>query len=254
MFGTDARIVEARRDAVRLGDLAVFILKQIGFVAMEDAGASAREAGGMFAFEAFARGFDTDDLYALVIEEGMEEADRVRSAADGGDEHVGEAALGLEDLFARFGADHRLEVADELGIGVRPRDGADDVEGVVDVRDPVAQRLVHRVLERLGARFDRDDFGAEQFHAEHIGLLSRDIDRAHEDGAGQAEERGDGRGGDAMLTRAGFGDDFLLAHPLGEQDLADAIVDLVRAGVVEILALQIDFRAAEILGQPLGEP
>src|SRR3546814_7150071 len=42
--------------------------------------------------------------------------------------------------------------------------------------------------------------------------------------------------------------------PPGEQDLADAIVDLVCAGVIEILALQIDFCAAEIGRQPLGEP
>src|SRR3546814_3175794 len=68
--------------------------------------------------------------------------------------------------------------SDLFGIGVRAGDGADDVEGVVDVGDPVAQRLVHRVLERPGACLDRDDFSAEQFHAEHIGLLPRDVDRA----------------------------------------------------------------------------
>jgi hypothetical protein len=43
-----------------------------------------------------------------------------------------------------------------------------------------------------------------------------------------------------------------LAHPAGEQDLADAVVDLVRAGVVQLLALQIDLGAAQMLGQPLG--
>ena len=54
-----------------------------------------------------------------------------------------------------------------------------------------------------------------------------------------------------MLAGAGLGDDARLAHALGEQDLAEAIVDLVRAGVVELLALEIDLRAAEMLGQPL---
>ncbi len=38
-----------------------------------------------------------------------------------------------------------------------------------------------------------------------------------------------------------------------EQDLAQAIVDLVRAGVIEVFALEIDFRAAQMRGQPLGE-
>ena len=40
---------------------------------------------------------------------------------------------------------------------------------------------------------------------------------------------------------------------LGQQDLADAVVDLVRAGVVELFALQINLRAAAELGQALGE-
>jgi hypothetical protein len=35
--------------------------------------------------------------------------------------------------------------------------------------------------------------------------------------------------------------------------LAKGVVDLVRAGVADILALEVDFRAAKFLGQPLGE-
>jgi hypothetical protein len=56
-----------------------------------------------------------------------------------------------------------------------------------------------------------------------------------------------------MLAGAGFGDDPGLAHAAGQQDLAQAIVDLVAAGMVELVALEIDFRAAKLLGQPLGE-
>ena len=70
---------------------------------------------------------------------------------------------------------------------------------------------------------------------------------------GRPKSARDGRGGDAVLARAGLGDDARLAHALGEQDLAEAIVDLVRAGVIEVLALEIDLRAAEMLRQPLGE-
>jgi hypothetical protein len=54
-----------------------------------------------------------------------------------------------------------------------------------------------------------------------------------------------------MLPGTGLGDDAGLAHALGEQDLADAVVDLVRAGVIELLALEIDLRAAEMLRQTL---
>ena len=69
----------------------------------------------------------------------------------------------------------------------------------------------------------------------------------------QAEAGAGGGRGDAMLAGAGLGDDALLAHAPGEQDLAHHIVDLVGAGMVELIALEIDFGAAQVLGQPLGE-
>ena len=56
-----------------------------------------------------------------------------------------------------------------------------------------------------------------------------------------------------MLARAGLGDDAGLAHALGEKNLAEAIVDLVAAGVVELIALEVDFRTAKMLGQAFGE-
>ncbi len=55
-----------------------------------------------------------------------------------------------------------------------------------------------------------------------------------------------------MLAGAGLGDDARLAHALGEQGLADAVVHLVRAGVVQILALEVDLGAAADLGEALG--
>ena len=62
-----------------------------------------------------------------------------------------------------------------------------------------------------------------------------------------------------MLAGAGFGDDPGLAHAQREQDLADAIVDLVGAGMVELVALEPDLRAlacgsgfADMVGQPFG--
>ena len=136
---------------------------------------------------------------------------------------------------------------------MRARDRADAIERVLDIGDPVAQRLVERILERARARKRRHDFGAQQLHAEHIGLLPLDIDLAHIDDAFEPEARAGGRGRDAMLAGAGLGDDARLAHAPGKQDLAHHIVDLVRAGMVELVALEIDLGAAEMLGQPLGE-
>ena len=91
---------------------------------------------------------DSVDPHALVGEERVEEADGVRAAADAGDQRIGQPALGLQYLPARLDADHRLEVAHHGRIGVRTDDRPDDVVGVFDVGDPVAQRLVGGVLER----------------------------------------------------------------------------------------------------------
>ena len=99
----------------------------------------------------------------------------------------------------------------------------------------------------------RHDLGAEQFHAEDVGLLPLDVGRAHVDDAGQVEQRAGRRGGDAVLAGAGLGDDAALAHAARQQDLAQHVVDLVRAGVVELVALEIELGAAEMPGQPLGE-
>src|SRR5439155_11463724 len=54
----------------------------------------------------------------------------------------------------------------------------------------------------------------------------------------------------SVLPRAGLGDDPLLAHAQGQQRLADRVVELVRAGVAQVLALEVDVRAAEVLAQP----
>ena len=70
---------------------------------------------------------------------------------------------------------------------------------------------------------------------------------------GKAEARADGGCCDAMLARAGFRDDAGLAHADREQDLPDAIVDLVRAGVIELVALEPDLRASQCLGETLSE-
>jgi len=115
-------------------------------------------------------------------------------------------------------------------------------------------RIVHRVLQSAGAAGHGVDLGAEQLHAEHVRLLPLDVGSAHVDGAGQAEQRADGGGGDAVLPSAGLGDDAGPAHAPGQQDLAHAVVDLVTAGVVQLVAFHVDAGAAQVLGQTLGEP
>ena len=169
--------------------------------------------------ETVAGRLDADDAHLRVVQEGVEQAHGVGAAADAGDQAVGHAALGLDHLLARLVSDHRLEVAHHGGIGMGPGHRADDVEGRLDVGHPVAQRLVHGVLEGAGPAGYRSHLGAQQLHAEDVGRLALDVRLAHVDDAGQVEHGADRGRGDAVLAGAGLGDDPGLAHALGQQDL-----------------------------------
>ena len=127
---------------------------------------------------------------------------------------------------------------------MRARHRADDVEGIIDVGYPIAHRLIERILKGLRAGLHRHHARAEQFHAVDVLHLADGILRSHVDHALHAVARRDRRGGHAVHAGAGLGDHARLAHPAGEHRLADGVVDLVRAGMVEILALEIDLRAA----------
>ena len=242
-------------------DLPVGIHQKISAIAVQHARPAAGERRRMRLVEPIARRFDAIDFDLPVIEEGMKQADGVRAAADAGEERIRQPPFRRLHLRARLLADDALEIAHHRRIGMRARRRADAIERVLDIGDPVAQRLVHRVLQRARAGLHRHHFRAEHVHAEDIRLLPLDIDRAHIDDAFEAEARAGGGRRDAMLAGAGLGDDARLAHAPREQDLAEHIVDLVRAGVVQLLALEIDFRAmlgvgglaAQIVGQPLGE-
>ena len=112
--------------------------------------------------------------------------------------------------------------------------------GRLDVRHPVAHRLVDGVLERRRAGRHRADLGAERAHPEHVRRLALDVLGAHVDDARQVEQGAGRRGRDAVLAGAGLGDDPGLAEPPGEQRLAERVVDLVGAGVGEVLALEVE--------------
>lgn len=199
------------------------------------------------------RRLDAEDFDRGIVQEGMKQPDRVGAAADTGDQRIRQAAFGLLHLRPGLLADDALEVAHHHRIGMRPRDRADAIEGVVHVGDPVTQRLVHGVFQRARARLHRNHLGAQHLHAEYVRGLSRDVDRAHIDDAFQAEPRAQRRGGDAMLVSAGLGNDALLAHAARDHDLAEHIVHLVRTGVIQLFPLEIDLGTTEMLGETLRE-
>ena len=232
-------------------DLPVVVLEQIGHGPVQDADRARGEPRRVLAaLDAEPTRLDPDHLDLLVLEERREHADRVAPPAHARDEVVREPAFGLEDLLARLPADHGLEVPDHHRIRVRAQDRAEDVVRGADVGRPVPHGLADGVLQRAAPGVDGRHGRPEQAHPEDIQSLALHVLRAHVHFALQAEQRRHRGHSHAVLARAGLGDDPLLPHPAGQERLADRVVDLVRAGVAEVLALEVDPRPAELLRQP----
>ena len=183
----------------------------------------------------------------------MKQPHGVRAATDTGHNGIGQSAFSLHDLGACFLADDRLEITDHLWIGVRSGNSAYDIEMRFGIGHPIAQRLVHCVLQRAGAYRDRVNFCTQQAHAVDIRLLAAHILFTHEDFAFHVKQGAGGGCCNTMLACTGLGDDFGFAHTLGDQRLTDHVVDLVRACMVQLIALQIQLCAAKMGGHPLGK-
>ena len=249
----DTRIVEAGRDRVRLDDLAIFVLQQVGAIAVQHAGAAAFQRCGMtVGVQSVTSSFDANKLDTFDRDVRIEDTHCVRTAADTSDRVIGLAATLLLHLANALLADHGLEITHHHRIRMRAGNSADDVEGVGNVGHPVAHGFVQRILERLRTRFDGHDGGAEQLHAIDVGCLALDVLAAHVDHAFHAVAGGDGGRRHAMLASAGFGDDARLAHAAGEHGLADAVVHLVRASMVQVFALEVDLCAAQNVRPAFG--
>ena len=149
----DARVVEPGRGRVRLDDLAVAVLEHQRARAVEDPGRAADDGRGVAAGRDAVPGrLDDREPDAGLADEPREQADRVRAAADAGEREVRQPPLDGDELGRRLVADPALEVADDRRVRVRAHRRAEDVVGRLDVRDPVAHRLVDRVLERRRPR------------------------------------------------------------------------------------------------------
>ena len=72
--------------------------------------------------DAVARRLDADHAHLGLVEERMEQADRVGAAADAGDQRVRQAPLLGRDLRAHLVADHALEVAHHRRVRMRAGD------------------------------------------------------------------------------------------------------------------------------------
>src|ERR1051326_3318590 len=106
-----------------------------------------------------------------------------------------------------------------------------------DVGHPIAHRFVDRLLEGGLAYRHRNDLRAKEFHARDVQGLPVHVDLPHINDAFAAKTRRDGGSGDAVLARARLGNYPPLSHSSGEQNLAERVIDLVRASVKQVLAL-----------------
>ena len=249
VLGADARVVEAGGDRMRLEDLPLLVRQHGGEGAVQDPGAPGHQGRSVASVEPLAAGLDTDQLDPLVVDEGDEGADRVRSAPDAGDHARRQRSLGGQRLLSRLVADPPLQVAHDRRVRSRADGRADDVVGGAHVAHPVADRGADRLLERAGAGLYRHHLGPQQTHALYVGGLTAHVLGTHVDHAVEAEQSAGGGRRHAVLAGSGLGDDPRLPHPPGQERLAHRVVDLVRAGVCEVLALQIDAPA-----DPLREP
>ena len=253
MLGTDARIVQTRRDRMRFDGLPVVVLQQVRERTLECAGRATGEGRGVTTgFDAVARRLEADQSDTRIVDERVEDADRIGPAADTRSHRIGQPARLVLDLHARLETDHPLKVTDHRRERMRARRGAEAVIRVVGVGHPVSERLVDRVLERLGPGLHRHDFGSEQPHPRDVQRLPGGVDGAHVDHTVQAQQRTRRRGGHPVLTGAGLRDDARLAHLTGQQGLTQHVVDLVRSSVVQVFSLEEDPRTTRVLAEPGG--
>ena len=213
---------------------------------MEDAGRPAEDRRGVApGLDAVAGRLDDDEPDRRLADEPCEQADRVRAATDTRHRHVRQAPFHGLELRGSLIADPALQVAHDRRVRVRPHRRSEDVVRIADVRHPVAHRLVDGVLERGRAGRDRPDFGTKGAHPQHVRALALDVLGAHVHDTRQVQQ-GAGRGrGDTVLAGTGLGDDPRLAEAPCEQCLTERVVDLVRSGVGEVLALQVQAEARD---------
>ena len=172
----------------------------------------------------------------------VEGADGVGAAAHAGQHRVGEPALLLQQLCLDLPGDDRLEVPHYGGEGVGAHDRAQAVVGVLDPAGPLPEGGGAGVLQGASPLSDRHYLRTQKAHPVDIESLTDGVLLSHKDHALHAEQGGGGGGGHPVLSSAGLGNEAAFAHLFGQQGLAQHVVDLVGAGVVQVLPFEINLR------------
>ena len=145
--------------------------------------------------------------------------------------------MGGQELGARLVPDDLLVARHDAGEGMGPEGAAQHVVGL-GIGDPGTQGLVDGVLEGALTVLDDAHPGAQETHALDIGRLACGVQGTHVDHALQAQESRGRGAGHPVLSGSGLRQDALLAHAARQQTLPQGVVELVRTGVQQVLALE----------------
>ena len=253
VFRPDARIIQPCRNRMAFSNLAIIIHQQISPIAMQYSRLATRDRSGMLLFQTVSCRLNANDLDVPVIEEGMEQAHGIGATANCRNQRVRQTAFALQHLLPGFASDHRLKIPHHFRIGRRACHCANAIKGVFNIRHPIAQGFIESILQRARTRLCWNNRSTQQLHPEHIWHLSGDINLAHIDDTFEAKPCA-GRGRcHAMLASPSFGDNPLLAHATGQQDLPHDIVDLVGTGMIQFIAFEINLGTLQIIGQAFGK-
>ena len=192
------------------------------------------------------------NVYALIVYVVVDGARSVAAAAYACYQIVGIVATDfLLQLPFNLFADHALHACHQVRVGVRSHGAAHDIECVGRMTAPVAYSLTACVAQCHVACAYWVHLGSQHLHALHVGVLSLHIGSTHKHLALHVHQRTHRSCGHTVLSGTCLGYDASLTHLLGQQYLSDGVVDFVRTGVVQVLALQVELTAI-LLAHTLG--
>ena len=194
------------------------------------------EGRGVFAeLVALTHRFDAVQLDG-VVDEARKEPHRIGAAADAGHGVVGQFARHLEKLLLRLDAHDGLEVAHHSRERVWPDDGTDGEHLGLRIFEVSFKHGIDRLFEGFESVGRRNHLGPEDLHAHNVGMLFFDVHFAHVNLAHQPEISRGRRQRHTVLPRTCLCDKFLLPQVFRQQRFGHTVVELMRAGMVQVFA------------------
>ena len=254
-LGADARVVEPGRDGVRLRHLAVRVLEEVRARAVQDPRGAAREGRGVPACQALPCRLDPHQAHRRLPDEAARAA-RWRSSRRRRRPSP-RRAVGPPPRAPAARASSpmtRWRSRTSAGKGCGPTAEPEDVVGGGHVRDPVAHRLVHGVLER--ARCPRSPAAPPRPSARMRRTLGA-WRRMSSAPMYTTHSRSSSAQAVAVATPCWPAPVSAMTRGLPSRRVSSAwperVVDLVGARVVEVLALEVEAQADRHRGRPAAQ-